>query len=347
MSASKYSAPNHGGDPRNLPPARAGLTMLDLATGINPWTWPVPTPPVECYSKLPYFSDALQQSAAAYYGVAAECVLATAGSQPVIQELPYIAPKGRVLLPAVGYEEHRYRWQLAGHDVVTFDSYSREGIAEQIQADGISHVVLISPNNPSADQVGIEELRYWRSLLPADGMLVIDQAYADGNPESDVSALAGEAGIVLLRSVGKFFGLPGLRLGFVLASASLLAELDHRLGPWAVSGTAQWIGQRALADHEWQQQTLSKLRLASVAQAKLLAATFADCGVRCVSSALFVTLIMPLPRAETLQAACYQLGLSVRVYRCGDTGYMRWGLADDIETLAKRLGQLNMSALAA
>ncbi|MBQ0797173.1 aminotransferase class I/II-fold pyridoxal phosphate-dependent enzyme [Zhongshania sp.] len=347
MSDSRYVAPSHGGDPRNIPASASAQPMLDLATGVNPWLWPVPTPPVECYSKLPYFSEALQAAAAAYYGVPAHCLLATAGSQPLIQELPYIAAKGRVLLAKVGYQEHRYRWHLAGHEVRCFDRCGRDTVAEQIRRDAITHLVLISPNNPSAEQVSIDDIRYWRSLLPANGLVVVDQAFADGNPESDVSALAGEPGIVLLRSVGKFFGLPGLRLGFVIAESGLLSELDNRLGPWAVSGTAQWIGGRALADVEWQGQMRSKLAEASLAQKDLLAATFADCGVRCVSSALFITLIMPLARAQRLQAECYQVGLSVRVYQCDDLAYMRWGLASDIEVLAERLGQLNLAELAA
>lgn len=347
MTSTSHAAPKHGGDPLHIPPADAGVPMLDLATGVNPWVWPVPAPPIACYSKLPYFSEGLQDVAATYYGVPKECLLATAGSQAVIQQLPFLAASGRVLLPAVGYEEHRYRWELAGHDVVVFHCYDRDAIAQQIRRDAVQHLVLISPNNPSADQLDLDDLRYWRSLLPEEGMLVVDQAFADANPESDVSALAGEKGFVLLRSVGKFFGLPGLRLGFVIAAPDLLAALDKHLGPWAVSGPAQWLGERALADQAWQQEMIAKLAYGSMAQAELLMATFADCEVRCVTTALFVTLIMPLQRADLLQAACYRAGLSVRVYLCGDTGYMRWGLAPDINELCLRLKQLNVSSLAA
>jgi cobalamin biosynthesis protein CobC len=347
MNEDTYLAPRHGGDPRHMPASPPDLEMLDLATGVNPSAWPVPVPPMECYTKLPYFSDGLQQAAAQYYGVAAENLLATAGSQPVIQQLPFMASRGRVLLPSVGYEEHRYRWHLAGHDISLFDDYDRDRVARQIVTDGIKHLVLISPNNPSADQVGIAKLRFWHSLLPEDGLLVVDQAFADANPESDVSAMVGERGVVLLRSVGKFFGLPGLRLGFVIAEPSLLAILNKDLGPWTVSGAAQWIGERALADAGWQREMRLKLKRESEQQAALLTSTFAAYGVRCVRSALFITLIMPLVRAELLQTACYQLGLSVRVYRCGEVAYMRWGLAANIDELAERLGKLNISALAA
>ena len=209
MSDSRYVAPSHGGDPRNIPASASAQPMLDLATGVNPWLWPVPTPPVECYSKLPYFSEALQAAAAAYYGVPAHCLLATAGSQPLIQELPYIAAKGRVLLAKVGYEEHRYRWHLAGHEVRCFDRCGRDTVAEQIRRDAITHLVLISPNNPSAEQVSIDDIRYWRSLLPANGLVVVDQAFADGNPESDVSALAGSRVSFYCVQLGSFLDYLG------------------------------------------------------------------------------------------------------------------------------------------
>jgi cobalamin biosynthesis protein CobC len=56
----------------------------------------------------------------------------------------------------------------------------------------------------------------------------------------------------VLRSFGKFFGLAGVRLGFAIASEEIAEGLEARLGPWAVSGPALELGNRALADSEWQ-----------------------------------------------------------------------------------------------
>jgi cobalamin biosynthetic protein CobC len=63
----------------------------------------------------------------------------------------------------------------------------------------------------------------------------------------------------VLRSVGKFFGLAGLRLGFVGAEARLLDALQDLLGPWSVSGPAQEIAIAALRDTGWQQATQARL----------------------------------------------------------------------------------------
>jgi cobalamin biosynthetic protein CobC len=74
-----------------------------------------------------------------------------------------------------------------------------------------------------------------------------------------VVAHAGQPGLIVLRSVGKFFGLAGLRLGFVAAEASLLTALADLLGPWAVSGPAQQIGVDALRDTGWQHDARQRL----------------------------------------------------------------------------------------
>jgi cobalamin biosynthetic protein CobC len=65
--------------------------------------------------------------------------------------------------------------------------------------------------------------------------------------------------IVVLRSFGKFYGLAGLRLSFVLASPQITARLAAALGPWPVSGAALAIGAKALADTVWRETTRASL----------------------------------------------------------------------------------------
>ena len=348
MSDVGVEPPRHGGDPRALPAAAAGLPMIDLATGVNPWAWPVPPPPAACYQRLPYPCADLLSAAATYYGVAEDVIMATAGSQPVIQLLPTMFAPGRVLMADVAYEEHRYRWSRAGHHIHHFSDYSREYIAKRILREQIQYLVIISPNNPTGDVVTEADVRYWRSLLPSDGVVVIDQAFADAMPKSDLSVLAAEPGIVLLRSIGKFFGLPGLRLGFVIASPNVLATLDEQIGPWAVCGSAQWLGQQALQDRRWQNATQIRLENAAARQGLLLTERFEFCFQKLIVTPLFITMVLPLASAERLQARCYAQGLSVRVYRCGEeAAYMRWGLASDQAILAERLAAIPLADLAA
>jgi cobalamin biosynthetic protein CobC len=340
MKCAELQPPQHGGDPSELADKNGAQDMLDLATGINPWPWPFQSPPATCYTRLPYDCPVLQASAAAYYGVSPEHTLATAGSQAAIQTIPALVPPGRVLLPLHGYEEHRYRWQQAGHELVFFENYRSEFIAALIVEKKIRHLVLISPNNPSGVKISARDIRYWRSLLPTDGLLLVDQAFADAELDCDLRDLVGLPGLVILRSVGKFFGLPGLRLGFVLAPHEILSPLKDKLGPWPVSGSAQWLGMLALDDRSWQLDMRLRLQQASLRQAKILTEFLSSYIDRLMITPLFISMVMPPDRAKQLQRLCYAVGLSVRVYAYTDIAYMRWGLAGDEDELLRRLQSL-------
>ena len=90
-------------------------------------------------------------------------------------------------------------------------------------------------------------------------------------PEASLAAEVDRGNIVVLRSFGKFFGLAGLRLGFALAAPHLAATLKASLGPWAVSGPAIAVGERALADRAWMDATRNRLAAAAQKLDRLLA----------------------------------------------------------------------------
>lgn len=333
--------PQHGGDLNRFNwPVGAPRPLLNLATGVNPWPWPVPTLPADCFTDLPYDDPALLSAAARYYQVNPQQLLMTAGSQPVIQLMPRLYAPGRVLLPRVAYEEHAYRWQRAGHECHYFADYHAEAIAEMIAEAKIQYLVLVSPNNPDGREISQDDLSRWLAALPEQGCLLVDQAYVDCQPALQANALVGDKRVVLLRSVGKFFGLPGLRLGAVLAHPETLVGIGRELGPWSVNQAAQWLGRQLFADRTWQDQMRAQLTRAAARQRDLLAACFGPDIVEQYSSPLFTTLRLPLGRADELARQALAQGLLCRIYRCGDEGYMRWGLCGDEGLLAERLEHL-------
>ncbi len=93
------------------------------------------------------------------------------------------------------------------------------------------------------------------------GRLIIDEAFMDllGREESLIPHLPAP-GAIVLRSLGKAYGLAGVRLGFAIASVDDCARLRAALGPWPVSGPAIEIGRRALADDTWLAATVRRLR---------------------------------------------------------------------------------------
>jgi cobalamin biosynthetic protein CobC len=237
---------------------------LDLSTGLNPHGWPVPALAPQCWSRLPEDDDGLEARACAYYGCSS--LLPVAGSQAAIQALPRLRPPGRVAILSPGYREHQQAWRAAGHAVQEVSvARLRSGLPD------CEVLVLIHPGNPGAERFGREELQAWhRELAARGGWLLLDEAFIDCTPEASLAALANQPGLIVLRSVGKFFGLAGIRVGFVLAEAAILSPLRELLGPWTLSGPARAVAMLALDDRAWQQSMRGQLAEESARLARLL-----------------------------------------------------------------------------
>ena len=88
----------------------------------------------------------------------------------------------------------------------------------------------------------------------------------DVTPENSLAIHSNLPGLIVLRSLGKFFGLAGTRVGFVLAQTNVLELLANLLGPWTIAGPSRYIACQALADRQWQ----SKMRVKLVQQGRQL-----------------------------------------------------------------------------
>jgi cobalamin biosynthetic protein CobC len=240
----------HGGDldaARRLFPD-APEPFLDLSTGINPSPYPVPNLPLEVFARLPE-PAALRQLAlvaAAHYGApSADHVVAAPGTQillPLVCGL--VAPAGAAILTPT-YSEYARAAALCGHAVA--------GVRDLAAIGDANLVLLANPNNPDGRLFGNADLLAIAKRLAArGGLLVVDEAFMDVAPlQTSLAGDVARAGIVVLRSFGKFFGLAGIRLGFALAAPPVAARLAALLGPWAVSGPALAVGTAALADRDW------------------------------------------------------------------------------------------------
>ena len=294
---------------------------LDLSTGINPLAYPLPPIPESAWQRLPEDDDGLESAAAAYYGCAA--LLPVAGSQAAIQALPGLIPGQRVSLLAPSYAEHAHAWRLRQPRLLSADEL--DGAIEHSDV-----LVLVHPNNPTGERFARAQLLDWHERLARrGGWLIVDEAFIDSDPPAGSASLAaagGRPGLVVLRSLGKFFGLAGARVGFVLAPADLRRQLAELLGPWTVSGPARHVAQTALADHGWQQATRQRLAADSLRLAQQLQA--AGLG-RPAGPALFQSL--DHPQAEAVHDALARHGILTRLFRADTHGpaRLRFGLPPD------------------
>jgi cobalamin biosynthetic protein CobC len=126
-----------------------------------------------------------------------------------------------------------------------------------------SVTTLVNPNNPDGLVIPREQLLALHDVVASrDGYLVVDEAFADVEPACSVAVFAGSARynrLVVLRSFGKFYGLAGVRLGFIIAAPSMITRFRELLGDWPVSADAIAAGIAAYADDAWAQQTRERL----------------------------------------------------------------------------------------
>ncbi len=315
----------HGGGLRAAA-AQYGIPLsdwLDLSTGIHPQGWPVPPLPPTVWQRLPEIGDGLEDAAAAYYGTSH--LLPVAGSQAAIQALPLLRERSRVGVLHPGYAEHAYAWQQAGHEVAALAVDALEGAVDRLDV-----LVLIHPNNPTGQRFAQATLRDWRSRLATrGGWLVVDEAFMDATPEDSLAGEMGLPGLIVLRSLGKFFGLAGARVGFVLAGSMVLERLQEALGPWAVSGPARWVATQALKDRCWQTQMRVDLRQAGERLGQILQRQ----GLPVAGgTALFQW--VSLQEAKYWQEALARRGILVR--RFADPPGLRFGLPG-VESAWQRL----------
>jgi cobalamin biosynthetic protein CobC len=226
----------------------APTPWLDLSTGINPRAYPVPSLASEAWSRLPdpESTRALERAAADAFGVDDPArVVAAAGSETLIRLLPRLLPARRIGVAARTYGGHAEAWRAAGAAL----------LADTDPA--IDLRVVVNPNNPDGQTLSPDQV-----LGLAGGPLVVDEAFADTDPDLSVASLAGAPGhqrLIALRSFGKFYGLAGARLGFLIAEPCLAARVRQALGDWPVSGPTIAVGLAAYADPAWAIQTRRRL----------------------------------------------------------------------------------------
>lgn len=305
----------HGG---NLTLAAAQYSIpladwLDLSTGINPNGYPIPEIPPAIWQQLPTDNDGLIEAACAYFG--SQHALPTAGSQAALQILPKLRQPCKVVMLSPMYKEHAHAWQRNGHQISTFTNLHDENILNNADV-----VLLCNPNNPTAAKFSPSDLLNLHAKLQnRDGWLIVDEAFMDATPEHSIAQHAHLKGLFVLRSLGKFFGLAGARVGFLLANQQQLIKVQEELGPWSLSGASRFIAKHALNDQAWQKNTRIQLLANSQRLATLLARY--DLTPQAGTS-LFQ--YVPTKQAQAWQRHLAKQGIWVRLFT--ETPALRFGL---------------------
>jgi len=296
----------------------ASQPFIDLSTGINPYSYPLPRLAAAAFVRLPdetMLRGLCEAAARAYGASSAEEVVPAPGTQILLPLVAKMALPGRAAVLGPTYSEHLRAATLAGHDVAEVSGLDQMSEARL--------AVVVNPNNPDGRILPKSLLLDLADeLARRDGILVVDEAFADVMPAefSVADAVAARRNVVVLRSFGKFFGLAGLRLGFALTASNIACRLKAWLGPWAASGPAIHIGRIALANEEWKTATRKRLAIAAQRLDEMLVAS----GLDVVGGTHLYRLTQSINSAE-LFGRLGRCGILVRRF-ADHTIWLRWGL---------------------
>jgi len=263
----------HGGDPTLAGQLYgiSGRNWLDLSTGVNPWPWPHAAD-LAGKSRMDRFpggqaiADLIAAAKTAYGASQAVATCALPGTEILIHLMPFLIP-GSTVLAETTYRSYDQAWRSAGGQLPVIR-------ADEIgDLDAATSVLLVNPGNPDGKVFAKDVLMALVKSRTNDAVVVVDEAYGEAEHGlSIVPDLAPDNPVLVLKSFGKFFGLPGLRLGFAFGNRRIVEQCADLLGDWPISAPAVDIGTAALADTAWQIDIRRRLAEQSAALDTALAA---------------------------------------------------------------------------
>lgn len=266
----RVKKPVHGGNvyaaSRDL--GRDLAQILDFSASINPLgpsphVWPAITdarhvlghyPDPECW-------DLRQALAKCWQGDPRQIVVGN-GSTELIDVIPRALKIHHLLVVRPTFSEYAASMVRAGGRVTALDTSRKERYAVPIDhlcrlmetrqrgSSAFDGVVLCNPNSPTGQACRIDDIARLARAAQRRGLwLVIDEAFADYCPERSILPLAASwPRVIILRSLTKFYGLPGLRVGYAVARPSVAQCLRRQLPPWSVNAMGQVAALAAVND---------------------------------------------------------------------------------------------------
>lgn len=246
--------------------------IIDFSASINPLGMPqgVLEAARQALAQAVHYPEidagGLRAALAAHHRLPLSNLLPGCGSSELIYLLPRVLRPRRTLLVTPAFSEYRRALNLAGSAIDAFplepaDNFRLEipRLLAAVQPD-TDLLLLANPGNPTGAAIPPEDLEALASALDGRLLLAVDEAFADFAPTlSLLDRVPLRSNFCVFRSLTKFYGIPGLRAGFLAGPEALVAALALSQEPWTLSTVAQAAAQACLAEEDFRQRTLAQL----------------------------------------------------------------------------------------
>ena len=331
----------HGGNLRELA-AKTNLSeheIVDFSASINPLGPPAYLRATISanLSSLIHYPDPDYQSfinaIAENVSVSVNNVVAGNGSTEIIFALPRSLPVDRVVNLGPSYIGYQEAMESAGVAVETLlldqacdFAINWSELAASVR--GRCMVFLGQPNNPTGKLFDLDELLKAARKFE-NCYFVVDEAFIDFVPKHDSAIrliLAGFSNIIVLRSMTKFYAIPGLRVGYAVAVPEIVLKLQKNMPPWSVNSLALALGEKFVGDHQYIQQTQQKVNSLRLTLSEQLGMVTGLKVYEGVANYLLLKVQKSGTSATDVAEKLLQKGIAVRV--CGnfkglDNSYIR------------------------
>jgi adenosylcobyric acid synthase len=261
----------HGGN-IGLLAERAGLPreqILDFSASINPLGPPghLRSLVTRSLAEVVHYPDphacGLVAAITGHHGVSSRQIVVGNGSTEILFALPRVLGVSRAVIPIPSYLDYRtaaVREEVGVEEVVleAADGFAMPWTALEKTLKGGEMVILGQPNNPTGrlfDNARLAAVAERHS----NTFFVVDEAFADFVSDYRSMIHCGRANIVVVRSMTKFYAVPGFRLGYAMADAALAGRLRGFLPPWSVGSVAQAVGEGVLEDRDYADRSRSEV----------------------------------------------------------------------------------------
>ncbi|GBF76538.1 threonine-phosphate decarboxylase [Paenibacillus sp. 598K] len=339
----------HGGDLRTAAElyGHAPDAFLDYSANMNPYGPPtgVRMAILDYAERIAAYPDPavreLTSMIARQHGIAAECVLVGNGAAELIELAARLTGAGPTGLTAPCFGEYADAVRKAGGRIERLALSPEDGFAlsrERLESSGlpVNRWLLGSPNNPTGRLLDRDVVA---TLLARGDQLILDEAFMDFVPEAEAYTWLMEAAeseqLLVIRSMTKFYAVPGIRLGYIVGSPQRIAALRELQTPWSVNSLAEAVGCAVLEDAAYAERTLAWLP----AERAWLVAGLRQLGLTVYDSAANYVLVR-IPSSWRLFAAELQTMLGRRGVLIRDASRYP-GLSEGYLRLAVRLREDN------